>query len=321
MINIFKYNAQKGFVHEQRVAPEALSLAEGDFLWLDLEDPTDEEAEILRTSFRFHPLAVEDALVDNQYPKVDIYPDYLFLVVHGINYQAATRRFTTAEIDVFLGRQFLITHHSHAMRSVRVMMERIRKEPPILAQGLDVVLQAILDRMVDNYFPELERLDDRIEQVEQEVFEKPERETLARILTLKREVLHVKRIVYPQREVFNRLSRDELPWIRASTRLYFRDTYDSLFRMAETADSYRDLLSGLLDAYLSSVSNNLNQVMKVLTVIATICIPMTVVAGIYGMNFERMPELEWPYGYPFALGLMALIGVAMLVYFRRKKWI
>jgi len=233
-----------------------------------------------------------------------------------------TEEFTTAEIDVFLGKQFLITHHDHRMRSVRDIRQRILQDPQLLNLGLDATIQSVLDKVVDHYFPELEKLEDRIQDVEEEIFS-PDmgRETMNKILSLKRDLMHLKRIVFPQREVFNRLSRDELPVIKPPTRLYFRDTYDSLFRMGDIADNYRDLLTGFLDIYMSSISNRLNETMKVLTVISTICIPMTVVAGIYGMNFKAMPEIDWRYGYFFALGVMLVIGIGMFLFFKRKNWI
>jgi magnesium transporter len=322
MIYILKYNPAEGLSHDDRIVPELLTLGPGELLWVDLEDPTAEEAEVLKDYFQFHPLAVEDTLVEIQYPKLDIYPDYVFLVLHGINYMRDTEQFTTAEIDVFLGRHFLITHHDHRMRSVRDTRQRILQEPQLMTLGLDVIIQGMLDKVVDHYFPELEKLEDRIEEVEEEIFSpRIARETLNKILGLKRDLMHLKRIVFPQREVFNRLSRDEIHVIRPSTRVYFRDTYDSLFRIHDIADNYRDLLTGFLDIYMSSISNSLNETMKLLTVISTICIPMTVVAGIYGMNFRFMPELDWKYGYYFSLGLMLAIGIAMFLFFRRKHWI
>ncbi len=321
MIHIIKYDSGKKLIYRDRLAPELMTLGPGDLLWLDLEDPTPEEAEVLKTHFKFHPLTIEDTLIDVQYPKLDFYPDYVFIVLHGINYLASTREFTTAEIDVFLSAQFLVTHHDHRMRSVRSVRERILQDPQTMDQGLDFVLHSLLDRMVDNYFPELEKMEDRIEELEGEIFGTPGRESLLRIFDLKREILHLKRIVYPQREVFHRLSRDEIVFIRPSTRLYFRDIYDSLFRMTDTADSYRDLLSGLLDAYLSSVSNSLNEVMKVLTMISTIFIPLSFVAGVYGMNFNNMPELEWKYGYYLVIGIMSAVAFIMIWFFRRKQWL
>ncbi len=322
MIYILKYSPTAGLLHDDRIAPELLKVEQDELLWVDLENPTPEEADVLRDYFQLHPLAVEDTLIEIQYPKLDVYPEYIFLVLHGINYMRDTKEFTTAEIDVFLGKQFLITHHDHRMRSVRDMRQRILQDPQLMRIGLDVVIQGILDKVVDHYFPELEKLEDRIEEAEDEIFAAAQdRETLNRILRLKRDLMHLKRIVFPQREVFNRLSRDEIPYIRPSTRLYFRDTYDSLFRMTDIADNYRDLLTGFLDIYMSAASNRLNETMKFLTVISTICIPMTVVTGIYGMNFRFLPEVDWKYGYFFALGLMLGIGFGMFFFFRRKGWI
>ncbi len=322
MIYILKYSPTAGLLHDDRIAPDLLKVEQDELLWVDLENPTPEEADVLRDYFQLHPLAVEDTLIEIQYPKLDVYPEYIFLVLHGINYMRDTREFTTAEIDVFLGKQFLITHHDHRMRSVRDMRQRILQDPQLMRIGLDVVIQGILDKVVDHYFPELEKLEDRIEEAEDEIFSAAQdRETLNRILRLKRDLMHLKRIVFPQREVFNRLSRDEIPYIRPSTRLYFRDTYDSLFRMTDIADNYRDLLTGFLDIYMSAASNRLNETMKFLTVISTICIPMTVVTGIYGMNFRFLPEVDWKYGYFFALGLMLGIGFGMFYFFRKKGWI
>jgi len=322
MIYILKYSPTAGLLHDDRISPDLLKIEPDELLWVDLENPTPEEADVLRDYFQLHPLAVEDTLIEIQYPKLDVYPEYIFLVLHGINYMRDTREFTTAEIDVFLGKQFLITHHDHRMRSVRDMRQRILQDPHLMRTGLDTVIQGILDKVVDHYFPELEKLEDRIEEAEDEIFASAQdRETLNRILRLKRDLMHLKRIVFPQREVFNRLSRDEIPYIRPSTRLYFRDTYDSLFRMTDIADNYRDLLTGFLDIYMSAASNRLNETMKFLTVISTICIPMTVVAGIYGMNFRFMPEIDWKYGYFFSLFLMLGIGLGMFIFFRKKGWI
>jgi len=322
MIYILKYSPTAGLLHDDRISPELLKIEPDELLWVDLENPTPEEADVLKDYFQLHPLAVEDTLIEIQYPKLDVYPEYIFLVLHGINYMRDTKEFTTAEIDVFLGKQFLITHHDHRMRSVRDMRQRILQDPQLMRTGLDTVIQGILDKVVDHYFPELEKLEDRIEEVEDEIFAAAQDpETLNRILRLKRDLMHLKRIVFPQREVFNRLSRDEILYIKPSTRLYFRDTYDSLFRMTDIADNYRDLLTGFLDIYMSAASNRLNETMKFLTVISTICIPMTVVAGIYGMNFRFMPEIDWKYGYFFSLFLMLGIGLGMFFFFRKKGWI
>lgn len=291
-----------------------------ELLWVDLEVPTKEEEKILTDCFHFHPLAVEDCLSPSQFPKIDVYDSYIFVVAHGINYLAKTEEFTTAEVNIFLGKNLLVTFHDHRMRSVHAAFDRVSGDPNFLRQGLDMLLHLILDRMTDNFFPDLQDLEQRMDELETEVFSRPTQVTLNRIFVLKRDVLRLKRIVFPQREVFNRLSRDELWVIKPSTRIYFRDIYDNLFRMADIADSYRDLLSGLLDAYLSSVSNQLNRVMKILTVLTTVMIPMTVVSGIFGMNFQRIPFGSSPYGFHLSIGLMLLISLGMLAIFKRVKW-
>src|SRR4030042_2783768 len=170
MIYILKYSATEGLLHDDRLAPELMEIGPADLLWVDLENPTPEEAEVLRKYFQLHPLAVEDTLIDIQYPKMDIYPDYVFLVLPGINYMRDTEEFTTAEINVFMGKQLLITHHDHRMRSVRAMRQRILQDPPLMSLGLDTVIQSILDKVVDHYFPELEKLEDRIQEGEEEIF-------------------------------------------------------------------------------------------------------------------------------------------------------
>jgi len=321
MINIFKYTAAKQFVHSVEVDPKLTRIAPGDWLWVDLEEPTADEEKILRQGFDFHPLVVDDCLVDTQYPKIDIYPDYLYIVLHGVNYAIQAQHFETAEVDIILGRNFLITHHYHKMRSVAMVRERVVKDPVYMERGSDMILYTILDKMVDHYFPDLQKIEDRIDEMEEQVFSNPQPGQLHQIFEVKKDVLHLKRILYPQREVFNRLSRDEFEFIQRHTRLYFRDIYDNISQLTEIADGYRDALSGLVDGYLSSVSNTLNQTMKILTIITTIFVPLTFVAGIYGMNFDHMPELRWRYGYYFALGVMLLISLGLLYFFRRKRWL
>lgn len=320
MIHIFKYTASKEFIHSTDYDPALCKSGADDWVWVDLEEPTPEEEKIFKEGFDFHPLAIEDCLVDIQYPKIDIYQGYLYIVLHGINYLAQSKNFVTAEVDIFLGKNFLVTHHYHKMRSARILRERVEKEPSYMERGPDVLMYTILDKMVDNYFPDLEKLEDRIEEIEDAVFQAPQRSHLQDIFGIKKDVLYLKRIFYPQREVFNRLSRDEFEYIQRSTRLYFRDIYDNISQMTEIADSYRDALSGLIDGYLSSVSHNLNQVMKLLTMITTIFVPLTFIVGVYGMNFEHMPELRWRYGYFAILALTLLTGAAMFAWFRKKGW-
>lgn len=321
MITILKHNPTRGLERSDHPDPALLSLAPNEHLWVDLEEPTPEEEKVLNTAFRFHPLSVEDALTEIEYPKLDVYDEYAFLVLHGIDYLIKSEKFSTAEVNIFLGKNFVVTFHRHRMRSVHYAQDRILNDPTTLTRGVDMLLHLILDRMVDNYFPDIEKLEDRIQALEEEVFTAPGKEALAKILKLKRDVLHFKRIVYPQREVFNRLSRDELAVVQPATRMYFRDIYDNLFRMTDVADSYRDLLSGILEAYLSSVSNRLNEVMKALTIVLAIFTPLTVISGIYGMNFAHLPLAGSPYGFYVSVVAMVLISLGMLAFFKHKNWI
>lgn len=290
-------------------------------LWVDLEAPTPEEIEILSGVFGFHPLAIEDCLAETHLPKVDDFGDYIFLILHGIKPDSEPGLFTTAELDFFLSKNYLVTFHRQASRSIQYAKERCMKGALSLSRGLDLLLHEILDRMVDNYFPILDDFDVLIDQIEDEVFERATTETLSKIFMLKRDLMHLRRVVGPQREILNRLSRDEFPVITKRAHIYFRDVYDHLVRIWDLSESYRDLMSGALEAYLSVVSNRLNEIMKVLTVFATIMMPLTVITSIYGMNFDYIPELKWRYGYFMVLGVMAIISLGLLYFFKRKRWL
>jgi magnesium transporter len=290
--------------------------------WVDLEDPTPEEAEILDSVFHFHPLAVEDCLQDIHHPKVDDYEDYLFLIVHGIRFDAPNDQFITRELDVFLGPNYLVTHHHGPMRSISAAREQCGKNLlPSLPKGVDFLLHTILDQMFEHYFPNLDALEDKIQLVQVEVFEKPTRETLDRIFGLKRDVMHLRRLCTPQREIVHRLSRGEFRTVSAKGAIYFRDIYDNLYRIVDASFAYQDLVQGTLDAYLTAISNRLNETMKRLAVFGAVFAALTVITGIYGMNFEHMPELRWRYGYLFVLLTMAGTTAGLLYLFKRKEWL
>lgn len=293
----------------------------GEILWLDLDEPTPEEAEILSRLFGFHPLAIEDCWHEPQAPKADDYDDYVFMVVHGVRYDAATEDFITHELNVFLGTNYLVTFHLFHSRSIESTQDLIRRSPAVMAKGSDFVLHCILDRLVDNYLPKLEIIEDKIEELENAVFEKPEPELLNRIFTLRHSVIHLKRVAGHEREVLVRLSRGELPHVGERMQFYFRDIYDHMLRIVETADNHRETLNIILELYLSQVSNQLNDTMRVLTVLTAVILPLTVITGVYGMNFANMPELQWRYGYFTVIAMMVLVTGSMLFYFRRKKWL
>jgi magnesium transporter len=290
--------------------------------WIDLEDPTVKEATILEEPFHFHPLAIEDCLAEVHHPKVDDYESYVFVIVHGIRFDAPTDQFITRELDIFLGKNYLITHHKGPMRSIATLRELCSKNlASSFPKGVDFLIHQILDQLFEHYFPNLDAIEDKVQLVQVEVFEDPTRETLDRIFALKKDVLQLRRICAPQREIVNRLARGEFKVVSARAAVYFRDIYDNLYRIVEASFSYQDIVQSLLDAYLSAVSNRLNETMKRLTVIGAIMAALTVITGVYGMNFEFMPELHWKFGYAFVWGMMFLVTGGLYYWFRKKDWI
>lgn len=293
-----------------------------DTIWIDLEAPTHDELRLLEDPFRFHPLAIEDCLTPEHQPKIEDYGPYLFLIGRGINFNIPENHFETLKLGAFLGPNYLVTYHRERMRSVVAVQEKYARDPGTTAfRGVAYLLYEVLEHMVEYYFPVLEQIEHAIDHIEDELFQEAGPRTLDRILKAKRQVLEIKRAIAPHREVFGRIARNEFEEIGPQTVVFYRDLYDSTYRLAEMADSYRDLLSGTMEAYLSVVSQRLNEVMKILTVFASIVLPLTFIAGVYGMNFENMPELRWRYGYFVVLGVMLTITVGMLAYFRRKRWI
>lgn len=298
-------------------------------LWVDLEAPSAGEIRILSEVFRFHALTIEDCVEPRHHPKIDDFGQYLFIIMHAVKLAdgGSSDGFESAEVNFYLGPNYLVTHHEEPLPSIEHGFESIEHNPQHLARGAPVVLHEILDAMVDRYLPVMDEMDEEIEALEDAVVASPTRKALNRILTLKRSIQRIRRITSHQKEILYRLSRGEFELIPPNHLMFYRDVHDHLVRVADLAESYRDLLSGTLEAYLSTTSNKLSEVMKALTLITTILLPMTVVAGIYGMNFDpaaspfNMPELHWKYGYFFSLASMAAVGGSMFAYFRLKKWI
>lgn len=228
----------------------------------------------------------------------------------------------TEQLSLFLGAGFVATFHESDAEELEPVRKRIREgKGKLRTQGADYLAYAILDTVTDAYFPVLESFGERLEELEEEALERPELGTLVRIRDLKRELMILRRIIWPMRELFNSLLRDPTALITEDTRVYFRDCYDHSVQLLDVTENYRELATGLTDVYMSSTGNRMNEIMKVLTIMASIFIPLTFLAGIYGMNFEAMPELKWALGYPVALLVMAAIGVGMFLYFRRKGWV
>ncbi|MEK6764668.1 MAG: magnesium/cobalt transporter CorA [Planctomycetota bacterium] len=271
--------------------------------------------------FNLHPLILEDIMNTEQRPKLDDFEDYVFLVMKIPYFEEKNNTIKIEQISLVLGTNFIISFQEMEGDIFNPVRERIKNgRVRIRNSGTDYLLYALIDAIVDNYFTILEKIGERIENVEEELVTEPGKETLHDIHDLKREVLFFRKSVWPLREIVSNLERGELTLIKEPTRIFLRDVYDHTIQVIDTMETFRDMLSGMLDLYLSSIGNKTNEVMRVLTIIATIFIPLTFIAGLYGMNFEYMPELKWRWSYPLVLLLIGVIGIFMLFYFRRKKW-
>lgn len=320
---ITSYLYRKGKACENNI-PRAQMLAalneKDTLLWVDLEEPNDFESETLVEIFNFHPLAVEDCITDISQPKVDDYEEYLFLVMHAVKLKDDS--LSTTELDIFLGKNYVVTFHTEPLKSVDQVKESIRKKPDFcLGHGPDLLVHALLDHLVDNYQPVLDQYEEKIDKLEDEIFNHPAQDYLETIMRAKRDVFHFRRTIAPQRDTLNYLTRNPTVFIKAKNLIYFRDVYDHLFRIYGTVEGFHEAISGILQAYFSYSSNKLNEVMKRMTVMATLTMPSIIIASIYGMNFKNMPELDHPYGYLFSFVLMGVTSIGMLLWMKWKKWI
>ena len=332
MIRSFAFTTQ-GRLHSRDIEVFLMPTLLADtnlFLWVDLEASTPEEAKtVLEGIFHFHPLSIEDCVNVSQSPKVEEYSPkeedrfspYLFMVIHAVDYSRKEGTFGTTELNFFLGKNFLVTYHEQPLKSVTQTEERACRSTMRIARAPDRVAHTLLDALVENYKPALEELSYEIAELEDTVLQKPTRETLNRIIQVKKEVLHLRQIIGPQREVLARFARGEFKIIRAHLVPYYRDVYDSLFHISELAQNYTDSLTGILQVYLNLSSNQTGEVVKFLTMITLITTPMTLVGTWYGMNFvDQMPELHWKHGYWMAGAVTALSTVITIWYFKRRKW-
>jgi magnesium transporter len=297
------------------------------FLWVDLEKPTAEETKlILEDLFRFHPLSIEDCVMISPAPKVEEYlpreedkfAPYLFMVIHAVDYSRADGVFATNELNFFLGKNFLVTYHERPVRNVSVTEEVAIRGSGAIARAPDRVAYNLLDSIVENYKPALDEFALEIAELEQLALQEPTKETLNKILMVKKEVLHLRKIMVPQREVLSRFARGEFKLIRAHLVPYYRDVYDALFQISELAQGYMDTLTGILQIYLNMAANQTSEVVKLLTLITVITTPLMMIGTWYGMNFHNMPELE--HGYWLASGAMIASTLLTYWYFKRKKW-
>jgi magnesium transporter len=304
------------------VDPEAavrVALSGPGATWLDFDGEDREVLERVLEPLRIHPLTIEDMVMELNRPKVDNFGPYLYLVVHSARWEPGDRP-TLREIDVVIGERFLVTYHEGATRSIAAANEVLARRPALLARSPAHLLHYLLDVLVDHYLPIMDQISEEIDQLEQHVFRNADRPVHMRILRLKRGMAALRRIVGPQRDTVLALTRDECHAIPDEIRPYLRDVYDRLARVSDLLDSFRDEVAGLLELNVSMVSNRLNQVIKVLTVIATLGLPLTVVTSYYGMNF-RLAVYEWKYGEAYVLGLLAILLGGTWWFLRRRRWL
>ena len=302
--------------------PAALKKRSG-AIWVSLENASASEIEsILGGIFQFHPLAIEDCLsVGYQTPKVDDFDKYIFIIANAVKPAMSTGNLETGELNIFLGDNYIVSCYTdETMPCVSAVWQRLSRDDRMTTRGVDMICHALLDTLVDDYMPLLDNMDEEVELLEDRVLASPETATLERLLTLKHMVMSLRRVINPQRELINRLCRDEFPQIGKISQIYFRDVYDHLVRIQDMSESIRDIVSGAMDIYLNSTSLRLNVVMKALTIVSTIFLPLTFLAGVYGMNFKYFPELNIPWAYPALWVVFALIVALMLVFFKKRGW-
>lgn len=311
---------------DQPIAVEAISDVlhdAGELLWVDVQDPSPADLARIAEEFAFHPLAVEDAHRAHQRPKIDIYDDFIFLVFYTLPIRDPLPEgdLAPAEIDLFVGRNYVVTVHYGEMPVLSEVRDRWRRNTHIVSDHPAAMLvYSILDTIVDDYFPFVDDLADQIEELEERVLHQADQQTLHELFRFRKELIGIRRVLGPERDLLNVLVRRDTPIFDQATIVYFQDVYDHILRVTDAIDTYRDLISSALDAYLSAASNRLNQVMKTLTAASIVLMTVTLVASIYGMNFVHMPELGWRYGYLWALGLMAALAAVLLGVFRRKDY-
>ena len=321
MISVKVCTDAHGLRHDLPLEEISDVLARGDgLLWVDAADPTDDDLRLLGDEFGFHPLALEDALRRHERPKLDHYDGFLFIVFYGLGTEDG--RPCPCEVDLFVGERFLVTVHDGRLAAIPETAERWHENLAARGhRGVGLLVHSLLDAVVDGYFPVVDDLAERIEELEDAVFDRADAGAQAEIFALKKDLLAVRRVLGPERDVMNVLVRRDEPVFGPEHVAYFQDVYDHILRVTDAVDTARDLLSSALDAHVSMTTFRLNEVVKRLTASSIILMTVTLVAGVYGMNFEHMPELDWAYGYPFALGLMLVLAAGLVALFRRIDWL
>ena len=325
MIRSFIFS--QGKLVSQDVGMDVLRLVlydEGVQIWVDAEKPTDAENKMLLEGvFNFHPLAIEDCIAVSERPKVDDYENYIFMVIHGVDYRHDSHAFKTTELNMFIGKNFLVTVHGDPMKSVSTTIDRVIKNAPLIARAPDRLTYNLLDALLENYQPALEDLAMEIADLEGKVMSDPSAEILNNVLKLRAEVQRLRQIVAPQREVIARLAHGEFKIVRTHLLPYYRDLLDHLSRISDAADNYRDSLMNILQVHLNLQQMQVNRVIKILTVLATLSMPLLVVTSWYGMNVQHMPNTAWPnweISYTWILGGTAIWTALLYLYLKKKGW-
>jgi magnesium transporter len=290
-------------------------------VWVDIHGQDETAHRIVTEIFKFHPLAVEDCFGAREHPKAEAYDDYVYIITHGLVEGSSAERHDTVELDAFLGKRYLVTYHAKPSRSIAAVQELVRRGSDLLRRGPTALLHAILEEQAHGIEPVLDSIDERIANLEERVITRPRSQDLVVLMALRRNILHLRRWLTKQRDVVMRLARNEFNLGPAQEAIPFRDVYDSLQRFTDLLENYRELSTSVQEAYLTVTSNRLNETMKYLTIFTAVLMPLTVITGIYGMNFEHMPELHWKGGYPLVVAVMVVTAVVVLAFFRRKGWI
>jgi magnesium transporter len=290
-------------------------------IWADVSDPTSQDFEELAEEFGFHQLSIEDCRHSHQRPKVEEYTGYYFIVLYEAELVGPNHQLELRELNIFLGKNYLVTVHGRPIRAIETAKRLWREWTDRSEQGSGLLAYLLIDAIVDDYLPLLDAISDRMDDLEDSIFGAFRAEAIEEIFLVKKKLLFLRRAITPLRDVFNTLLRREQPIFAREIHVYFQDVFDHLIRVADTIDTLRDMLGSTMDAYLSVSGNRMNQVVKRLTSISTILMSVTLIAGVYGMNFAFMPELKWRYGYVFALLSIVGVGLGLYVYLRRVKWL
>ena len=295
-------------------------------VWLDLNgDELDVCRKVMEDIFHFHPLAVDDALVETHIPKIDDWGEYFYLALEGVHSEQLLDDINKSlELDVFMGAQYIVTYHPQTIRAIEVVWANCQRDPRLLQRGSNYLLYQIMDELANEYMLLIDRLDERVEDIEDQVMEEPDSDLLQSIFSIKRSLLNMRRIVAPQREVLNKLSRGDFELVNQKERMYYRDVYDHLVRVQDITENLRDLVSGALDTYLSVVNNRLNDIMKTLTIITTLFMPLSFLTGFFGMNFFEPSGgmRDWTALLPFIITLAIMVGLplGMFLWMRKRAW-